>query len=454
MNDLAALYRARFSERDNDAGMRATSSFSRAQFRYVIAVPVLLYVATLTMFAVNVPVGDDHVVLASLIQLHEASDWPSWFRALLASHNEHRIVTTRAVGYVLSLLPQGVDFRILLILGNAALFGALAVLGRMLRFDRLWAAWAILALIVLQPQQHKLMFYPMANLQAYSGMLFSLAYLYFTLQRGREYVAIPFYLCAVLTTGGGLFLILLGTLILAMRGRWAALALHMCIAVPVSAWYLVDLRSAQTGALAYAIQHPWVVARLFLGILGNIAEFPSYRLGWISSYTTLTMAILLLAYIGVIVRRTAREVARAGRDADIGILVCIAYCLMMITLVVLSRAHLHEETALGASLDGRYRIYGLLIAALCIIDVLRQLDTRQRLTARLMGAVLAGALTFNVGWYAYRFDTIRFAALTRTHGLQTWMKTGDSSELRSWAVPTDTAAAILGRAVAAGVFRP
>ena len=433
--------------------MHAMSSLDQPHWRHLLWLPVLLYGASVLAFAVNVPVGDDHVVLDTLTDLHSVSDLRGWFDRILAPHNEHRIVTTRLIAYAFSRLPDGIDFRALIFVGNAALLGSLWVLGGLLGLGRRSAARAVLVLIVLQPQPHKLMFYPMAIIGAYGGLLFSMAYLHFTLKRGKEYIAPLFLAGTVLTTGAGIFLIVLGTLALALRRRWTPLVVHLAVAVALAGWYFHAVRPAETQIVAFALRNPLVLARMFLGLLGGIAEFPSYQLGWISNYTTVATGTVLLIYSGVIAQRTLRKGSQAG-DTDLALLLCLLYGLMTIALITLNRAPLYKDVMLIATLDGRYRIYGLLVAALCMIDCLQQLDSRQLLTRRLLGSVMACALIFNVGWYAYRADTMGAAALARTVALQIWLRTGDTSELPSWALEPEIAGRILHRATAAGVFRP
>ena len=418
----------------------------------LFALPVCLYLLSVALFSVNVPVGDDYTLLAEVVELRQAPDWQTRVRILVSTHNEHRILVTRLVAYLVSGLPGGVDLRVLLAIGNAVLIVALLALGRLLRFQHRWE-WIIFAMIMLQPQLQKLMFYAQSNIQAYFGILWAVAYLHFTLQRGKEHLALAFFMCAVLTSGSGLFLVVVGAVILALSKRWRSLALHIAIGVPIWLWYLQDVGSAGLDAITYALHNPVTVGRFFIGTLGSIAEIPSDQFAWRSSYTTITCGVVLFAYVGSVAWRSLVP-GHARGHADMALFAWLMYCTLLVVIIAVQRSEQYEEVLLSASLDGRYRIYSLMIAAVCVLDVLRRLRDGRRLGTALIPAVVTCAVIFNIGWYVHRLDTMREMAVDRVQALQIWLATGDESRLPSWDLRPETAARLLALAIRAGVFRP
>jgi hypothetical protein len=416
----------------------------------LLALPACLYLLSVALFSVNVPVGDDYTLLGEVVELRQAPDRRTRLALLLETHNEHRILVTRLVAYLVSGLPGGVDLRVLLAIGNAVLILALVALGRFLRFQSKWE-WIVVAMIVLQPQLHKLMFYAQSNIQAYFGILWAVAYLHFTLQRGKEHVALAFFICAVLTSGSGLFLVVVGAVVLALLKRWRSLALHIAIAVPVWVWYLRGIGNAGIDEMTYALENPVTVARFFVGTLGSVAEIPWDQFAWRSSYTTIACGVVLFAYFGSVAWRTA---VRTPSRADMAVFAWLLYCTVLVVVIAIQRSQEYEDMLLSASLDGRYRIYGLMIAALCVVDVLRRLSPHGRLGRAIIPAAVACVVIFNIVWYVHRLDTMRDMAASRQQALQIWLATGDASRLPSWDLRPETAAQFLSLAIRAGVFRP
>jgi hypothetical protein len=127
--------------------------------------------------------------------------------------------------------------------------------------------------------------------------------------------------------------------------------------------------------------------------------------------------------------------------------------LAMIALVAANRIGLYHDVWLTAALDGRYRLYGLIVAAVCAIDLLRRMES-QRWLSRGALVVLIGALALDVDWYFYRANHAYAAAQSRLHAINLWMRTGDTSELPSWANSPEMAGHALARAAEAAVFTP
>lgn len=234
------------------------------------AIAPLLYCAFISLFSVNVPVGDDYTMLGFLDQFHASNGIGNKLQYLLSFHNEHRIAITRAIILICAQVTGSLDFRVLNLIGNSALLLTLIVIGRMLRFrDDKWK-WALLFLIVLQPQPLKLMFYPMAGVQAYFGLLFSFLYLHFSLKDSNWwYSSLLFYLLTVLTTGSGIFLVLLGVPILLYKRYYLRSVIHIAVAIMV-----VILYSPSSSNLPYLIDHFWTVVQFLLLLLGSVAQLP------------------------------------------------------------------------------------------------------------------------------------------------------------------------------------
>ncbi|HBG05749.1 MAG: hypothetical protein A2075_06170 [Geobacteraceae bacterium GWC2_58_44] len=412
----------------------------------LMAVAPLLYFASIFAFSVNVPVGDDYSMLGFLNEFRGASGVENKLKYLFSFHNEHRIVLTRAIMLLCTSVMGALDFRVMNLIGNFALLFTLLVIGGMLRLrdDRL--KWALLFLIVLQPQPLKLMFYPMAGVQAYFGLLFSFLYLHFSLKDSNSwYAALLFYLLTVLTTGSGIFLAVLGIPILLYKKCYLRSAIHAAVAL-----LAVILYSPSSSNLPYLIDHPWTVVQFFLLLLGSVAQLP--MLG--SSFLQIVCSIALLGYFAYSTWDGFYGASRRVQKENLATLCCLLYLLMIVALIAVGRASLYQGDLWGASLDGRYRIYSILFLAVCCVDLVGKLRNREKSSAQFTTAMVTVALLFNVVWFAPSIIQMRFASKGHVYAMQQWVSTGDITSLPIWSTPPEEAQANLVTAIKTGNYRP
>jgi hypothetical protein len=409
------------------------------------AIAPLLYYASIIIFSVNVPVGDDYSMLGFLNEFLSASGIGNKLQLLFSFHNEHRIVVTRLIMLLCSKVTGVLDFRILNVIGNSALLLTLIVIGRMLRLNETPLKWALLFLIVLQPQPLKLMFYPMAGVQAYFGLLFSFLYLHLSLKDSNWwYSALLFYLLTVLTTGSGIFLVIIGVPLLLYKKYYTRAAIHVAVVIPVVLLYFPSSSNIQ-----YLIEHPLTVARFFLLLLGNVAQLPMMG----SPALQIVFSLALLGYLTHFLWDGYQTKLRLGRE-NLAVLCCLFYLLMIIALIAVGRAPLYERDLWGASLDGRYRIYSILFFAICSIDVAGRFNERGKIAAKLSTIMVTLALLFNLVWFVPSIFKMRFESVGREKAMTQWLNTGDISVLPLWSTPPEDAGTNLITAIKMGSYRP
>jgi len=426
------------------------SIFSTDRFRpysmlLLAAIAPLLYYASIIAFSVNVPVGDDYAMLGFLNEFQGASGIGNKLELLFSFHNEHRIVITRSIMLLCAKVTGALDFRTLNMIGNFALLPALVVIGRMLglRDDKL--KWAFLFLIVLQPQPVRLMFYPMAGMQAYFGLLFSFLYLHFLLKDSNWwYSTLLFYVLTVLTTGSGIFLAVLGIPVLLYKKCYLRSAIHAALAILV-----VILYSPSSSNLPYLIEHPFTVVRFFLLLLGSVAQLP--MLGSPALQTGFSLA--LLGYFAYFLWDGTFRTSPRFEKEGLATLCCLLYLLMVISLIAVGRASLYERDLWEASLDGRYRIYSTLFFALCCIDLVGRI-CKQRKTVYFSKVLVTLALLFNLIWFAPLVIEMRLDSVWREKAMQQWLESRDISVLPIWATTPEDAETNLTTAIRNGTYRP
>lgn len=410
------------------------------------AIAPFLYYASIMAFSVNVPVGDDYSMLGFLNEFQAARGIENKLQLLFSFHNEHRIVITRSIMLLCAQLTGSLDFRTLNLIGNFALLPALFVIGGMLRLRDDMLKWALLFLIVLLPQPLKLMFYPMAGVQAYFGLLFSFLYLCFVLKDSNWwYFTLLFYVLTVLTTGSGIFLAILGIPVLLYKSSYMRSAIHVAVAILV-----VFLYSPSASNAPYLFEHPVTVARFFLLLLGSVAQLPMMG----SPFLQIGFGIALLCYFAYFVGEGISRTSPRFENENLATLCCLLYLLMIIGLIAVGRASVYEGDLWGASLDGRYRIYSMLFAALCSVDFVGRLRNQGRFSAQFLATIVALALLFNLVWFIPSVFKMRFESVARKNAMRHWLKSGDIALLPIWSTPAEEAGTNLANAIKTGVYRP
>ncbi|MBK8755523.1 MAG: hypothetical protein IPL99_29590 [Candidatus Competibacteraceae bacterium] len=435
-----------------------------------VVIAPLIYCTVALLYAVNVPVGDDYALLGFMNDFHALSALSDKVILLLSFHNEHRIIVLRCVSLLVEFVFGSLDFRILILIGNVALLAALFQLGRTLDFGKDMFRWALLFLIVLQPQPQKLIFYPMAIIQAYMGLLFAVMYLRFLLEKKNFILSMLFYLMTILSTGSGVFLVIIGAPLLAYQKRRTEFIVHLMLFMIAAYLYFLGFLGNSSSRLGYLGEHPMQAVSFFLQLLGGISEPPMQAISFISkvfgdtsdlyyfeivlSQLPTIIGFLLAAYFTFHLTMAVHIQSAEIKETYIKQLVFLCYCIMMLLLIVVGRTELYHDNLMKAALDGRYRIYGILFAAIVFIGVLHNFQSRGYLSVKNKKIVLLIALFFNIGWFSYRFDSIRYTAQHRTQAMRVYLATHDPSVLPIWAVIPEYAASNLDKAISSGVYKP
>ena len=212
-------------------------------------VPVGTYAYWTLAYPVNVPFLDDFLdsVLTSLVKLKTAPGTAAWLRALTGYYNEHRLVYTRLVALLSCAINEGrVDFRFLILVGNAALLGLLGVFWRSFRRLALPAVYFLpVPFLVLQTQAFENMLYGMASLQNFSVPLFAALSLGALTRPARFGWALGAAVLASLTSGNGLFVFLAGVPVLYVQRRGRAGLVWLLAGLVVWVGYLHGYQSVR-----------------------------------------------------------------------------------------------------------------------------------------------------------------------------------------------------------------
>jgi hypothetical protein len=425
--------------------MTDRTAFRRIVRLIAIAFAPAAYAVSVVLFATNVPVRDDYVLLMFVNEFQAASGLEK-LRLVFSLHNEHRIAVTRLISLIVQWISGSLDFRALLLVGNAALVLAVVQLGLLLDLGRDWLRWSLLLLICLQPQPEKLMFYPMANVGAYIGLLMAVLYMRWLLEARHFGLVILAYLIAVFSTGAGAFLVLIGIPILLWRRQWIALGVHLVVSCLVFYFYFA---SASPAGGAHAIAQPLDAVSFFLQLLGGITS-PASPSGLFPVLPLVSGAILLAALLAYVYAAISRS--RTGITA-VKLIVVLCYCLLMIALIVVARVSVYEGRIAEVAIDGRYRIYGILISAVLVVSTVDKIVSSPAWRTCIRAGAVLGALVFNVAWFTARLPSMNADAKQRVEGMRLYVLRHDPSGVITGAIDREQALVNLDLALKNGLYK-
>lgn len=105
-------------------------------------IPIVLMAVLFDRYAVNIPHWDDHALKGFIVKFQSTDSIRVKLQELFALHNEHRIALTRFFTWLIFKIHGTIDYRIMMLVGNASLLGIWAFFIACINKYRL-SAWYI-----------------------------------------------------------------------------------------------------------------------------------------------------------------------------------------------------------------------------------------------------------------------------------------------------------------------
>jgi hypothetical protein len=370
-----------------DALPRAAAAIQPMPLAWAI-VPFAAYLAVLASLWSNAPTWDDYgTVLENVVRMIDAPSAREWRAALVAQHNEHRIYTVRVAARAAALLGA-IDFRVLILMGNLAFAGVLALICAEFRATLEGPVVLAAAFVMFQWSYFEAALWTSGGLTNMGAIFFSFAALFFALRGGRASVAGAIAL-ATLGTGcsaSGLFALPLAAGVAALQRRATRAAVLGAAALVLWLLYFRGyVRPPNHPSPLTAFEQPIATAKLFLVILGSIVPG---RDAAMAAGGVIAVALGALTWKGA---WRAHPIAAAW----------IAFILVSAAAAAAGRV------GFGVWYASRYAIYSTCLVVLCLLGWHGL--TRPWSRRALAFAVLAGAsISFAVSAMAWR-DVRAFA---------------------------------------------
>ena len=411
----------------------------------IILVIPLIYLLFVLIFAANIPIGDDYWLLDFLNQYFSAADKREKIELLLAFHNEHRLIFTKLLALISISVVGNLDFRILIFIGNLAFIAGVFQLMKLLNF-RIFSISAMLTVLVLiNPQAHKLMFYPMAAIQAYFGFLFSVFYI-IKLVRDEDYFSsVIFYFLAILCSASGVFLVLIGVIFSLYRKQFSAATIQILVFFTAAKFYFYGMAASGGKKIDFFLSEPLVPIKFFISLLGVVSQIPDLVFG---------AGLLLLIYFFrnfIFFRWDKRSTLSYSEQASYLLLI---YVFIQIFLIAVGRAELYGDDLSHAALDGRYRLYGLIFAVIMVTFFYSNPVADGGGWAVARKGLLGFLIFLNVFLFVGGYFVVRHKMEKRTIGIKDFAVSANTAKLEVFAHDRASAATILNTAIQNKLFVP
>lgn len=382
------------------------------------AFPIIWICQVFFQFALNVPHWDDHALKYFILNFEKSSSFTEKIKLLFAQHNEHRIVLTRLFALLVVFIKGNLDFKWLMFLGNLSLFGILGIFYKILKINKK-TIFALIPLVwlLLTASLYEIYFWGMTSVQNFWVIFLALFSFYHLSYKSSKYsfsIAVLASLLALLTSGNGLLVAIIGIIILGL----------------IKEYKLLFRWSVFNGILIFCYfffytQRPDSAASLhefsLLTFLKNSIIFLGVALDsfWILPFSreiiAITAAIVLFALFVILVFKLLINNKLVGKNQNfLFLLSSTLFILGTAAIIVLSRLNYGTEVLFTS----KYKIYStLFVMLLCCYFLIIQ-STKNHILTLIISTVFSVLIWLNS--YLIDYRNVIYTYQERISDLTNW----------------------------------
>lgn len=410
------------------------------KLKLLVFLPILVYVASLFYFAVNIPQGDDFDNILSFLN----ADNDGKLRQLFAQHNEHRLFFNRVVSWLFYGIQGEINFEYLIYFANLALIIIFALLSKSLVTNKFIFLLPV-SLFMFQLRGWENITWAMAGLQNFYVITFSMLAFYAFSKKTHLGFAIALFFAALATYTSGSGILSFGVMLLWMAVDYFCSKSNPSIVLYSKIQQITLLCASLLVATLYFLhyvkpsQHPPLMFNSafiehFLALLGGFSNLSSVPQANVAMFFGgISLAVFLLVSIKKLYLKNPF------------VFYSILFAMGSLLVVSLSRAGFGVEQALSS----RYTVLSSLLLALLYLALL-QLFTASLGTRFLIVASCAG-LVFNIIAFLYGNAELSTRKTNLVNGLATWTQNKQTG--LSYPVPLH-ASNIMQLSIQKGVYKP
>ncbi len=386
-------------------------------------VPVVAYFSFLAVYAVNVPLFDDHALRGFLVFYQAADSFAEKFALVFSQHNEHRIGYDRLVVLMQFWLTGEINFVGMMVVGNLSLLGILWICYRI--FEQtgrsLWG-FVPVPYLLFSLALHENTFWGMAALQNFTVVFFVLLSTFHLTQSGTRALlwGCLSAVAAVYTSGNGFLLLPVGAGLLLLQRRWRDFVIFSSVAVVCVIVYFIGYLPPPGNPDQIPLTE---VGRHFSGFVLFLGG--AFQVGSGGQLSVLRLiGFLLTGYAVSFVLLTGwfyrQSLAQSNRRFSYLFLSGLfAFVLLTAALVTYSRLSFGEMVLLTS----RYKIYSVLLT---IGAYLGLLVTAKKPFSRLQTLFFVGATVVWNGWmFVTNLPEVAFHRKEMLTNLFNWTYSGN-----------------------------
>ena len=180
----------------------------------LIIIPIITFFGMFFYYMVDAPINDDYQAILDFLNKCISTDSASEKASLIfAQHNEHRIVYDRIWAIISYKLQSNVNFTFLAFIGNLSLLAiAFFFFRKFIRLKKSLYLLIPISVLLFNLANWENMTFAMAGMSNLTVFLFVILSLDFlakdtTVSRRNIFISVAFFYLALLTQGGGIFLL-------------------------------------------------------------------------------------------------------------------------------------------------------------------------------------------------------------------------------------------------------
>ncbi|MGC8483468.1 MAG: hypothetical protein ACP5OE_07475, partial [Thermodesulfobium sp.] len=351
----------------------------------LIVIAIIFYFYTSIKFSVNMPYSDDYDAILDFInKFYTHNDFGYRLYLLFSQFHEHRIVFDRIITLFFFNIIGKIDFKILSIVGN---FGLLFIILFLFIFFKkkynlkISELFPVVIAMLCFSQWELMSNFPMASIQQYYELLFSIISITaFTCEGYGFMLGIIFFIIAVFTGGGGLFVAPIVLLYLLLTKQYKRFSIFLIVSIIIFYIYF---------PLLHYISPP--IKDTLISCLKNPASLLGYMLIFIASAAKnyalvfIIAILLILNYLWLLRRKLNKE--------NHALILLISFIFLTSMVVGLNRIFLGFDSAMFS----RYTMYSLFLFSLSYISLFLNAKSKNiRKFIALSGFILS--IVLYVGW--------------------------------------------------------
>lgn len=370
----------------------------------ILLLPVGIYFRVLDMYAVNIPKWDDHTLKMFLLECFDATTFSGKLTALVKQHNEHRIALTRLIAWIDYSLVGNLNYRHLMLAGNILLLGVPLIFWKVLAQNKKpFYVLLPLPFLWLTLANWENMYWGMASIQNFGVVTLVAGAIYFLSKEhfGAFYISLLLFLMAVATSGNGLILLPIGSVLLFLLKDRKKLIIWHLFCIPLAILYFTNFTKTPYNPESKASFAELVKG--YMAFLGSFAE--AFPVGNHFGITIIMGVILFLVAISITITCLLRLLrdrysTKNEKSIDIFCLGLLAFILGTGAIVVVGRA--------GFGLEGlitsRYKIYSLLLVLTAYLYIV--IPIRGSFLSPYVSGITLLCIAYNIfAYHYYLLDT-------------------------------------------------